>query len=161
MKSTLRAILRHPLILPFYLPAILFALCNGMLIPVLPLYAKALDVSYGLIGLVAIIVVFRLAGRMTVSTFFNVYSDSVLELPTATIGALSAVGQLLSVPAALVAPLLVARWGIRSTIVWGSLGIALCMLPLALISHWSAAGFGFMGVTALFSLTTAPLRVYT
>jgi hypothetical protein len=35
------------------------------------------------------------------------------------------------------------------------------MLPLALISHWSAAGFGFMGVTALFSLTTAPLRVYT
>jgi MFS family permease len=118
-------------------------------------------VPYGLIGLVAIIVVLRLAGRMTVTTFFNVYSDIALRLPPAAIGALSAVGQLLSVPAALVAPLLVARWGNRPTIVLGSLGIAVCMLPLALIPHWSAAGFGFAGVMALFSLTTAPLRVYS
>jgi MFS family permease len=116
---------------------------------------------YGLIGLVALIVVFRLAGRMSVTTFFNVYMDAGLVMSTAAIGALSAVGQLLSVPAALAAPLSVARWGNRATIVWGSLGIALCMLPLALIPHWGAAGFGFMGVTALFSLTTAPLRVYT
>ena len=52
MKSTLRTILDHPLILPFYLPSILIAVCNGMLVPVLPLYARELDVSYGLIGLV-------------------------------------------------------------------------------------------------------------
>jgi MFS family permease len=118
-------------------------------------------VPYGLIGLVALIVVFRLAGRMTAMTFFNVYLDAGLELPTIAIGVLSAVGQLLSVPAALVAPLLVARWGNRATIVWGSLGIALSLLPLAFIPHWSAAGIGFVGVTALFSLTTAPLRVFT
>ena len=52
MKSSLRAIREHPLILPFYLPSILLAVCNGMLVPVLPLYAKELDLSYGLIGLV-------------------------------------------------------------------------------------------------------------
>jgi MFS family permease len=116
---------------------------------------------YGLIGLVALIVVFRLAGRMSVTTFFNVYMDAGLAISTAAIGVLSAVGQLLSVPAALAAPLAVERWGNRATIVWGSLGIALSMLPLALIPHWGAAGFGFMGVMSLFSLTTAPLRVYT
>jgi predicted MFS family arabinose efflux permease len=55
----------------------------------------------------------------------------------------------------------VARWGNRTTIVWGSLGIALSLLPLALIPHWSAAGLGFMGVTALYSMTTAPLRVFS
>lgn len=52
LKSSLRAVLEHPLILPFYLPSILLAVCNGMLVPVLPLYAKELDLSYGLIGLV-------------------------------------------------------------------------------------------------------------
>jgi predicted MFS family arabinose efflux permease len=118
-------------------------------------------VPYGLIGLVALIVVLRLAGRMSVTTFFNVYMDADLAMSTAAIGVLSAVGQLLSVPAALAAPLSVARWGSRATIVWGSFGIALSMLPLALVPHWGAAGLGFMGVTALFSLTTAPLRVYT
>jgi predicted MFS family arabinose efflux permease len=35
------------------------------------------------------------------------------------------------------------------------------MLPLALIPHWEAADLGFMGVAALFSMTTAPLRVYS
>jgi MFS family permease len=52
LKSAWHAILQHPLVLPFYLPSILLAVCNGMLVPVLPLYAKELDVSYGLIGLV-------------------------------------------------------------------------------------------------------------
>ncbi len=47
-----RSILRHPLVLSFYLPSFLLALSNGLLIPVLPLYAKELQASYGLIGLV-------------------------------------------------------------------------------------------------------------
>jgi MFS family permease len=41
------------LILSFYLPSLLLAFSQGLLIPVLPLYAKSLDVSYGLIGLVS------------------------------------------------------------------------------------------------------------
>lgn len=116
---------------------------------------------YGLIVLIALIVVLRLAGRGAATTFSNVYLDAGLHASTALIGALSAAGQLLSVPAALVAPLLVARWGNGRIIVLGSLGIALSMLPLALIPHWGAAGLGFMGVAALFSMTTAPIRVYS
>jgi MFS family permease len=116
---------------------------------------------YGLIVLIGLIVVLRLAGYGVTSTFFNVYLDAGLHTSTALIGALSAARQLLSVPAALIAPLLVARWGNGRTIAVGSLGIALSMLPLALIPHWSTAGLGFLGVTALFSMTAAPLRVYS
>jgi len=46
------SILRHPLILPFYLPALIMAFSMGLLVPVLPLYARGFGVSYGLIGLV-------------------------------------------------------------------------------------------------------------
>lgn len=44
--------LRHPLILPVYLPTLILSFGRGMLIPILPLYAKSFDISYGLIGLV-------------------------------------------------------------------------------------------------------------
>jgi MFS family permease len=47
-----RSILRHPLVLSFYLPSLLLSISNGLIVPVLPLYAKELQVSYGLIGLV-------------------------------------------------------------------------------------------------------------
>jgi MFS family permease len=47
-----RNILYNPLILPLYLPSLILAFCQGLLIPVLPLYAKDLGVSYGLVGLV-------------------------------------------------------------------------------------------------------------
>ena len=41
------------LILSFYLPAVLLAFSLGLVSPVLPLYAKSFDVSYGLVGLVS------------------------------------------------------------------------------------------------------------
>jgi len=45
-------ILHHPLILPFYLPAVFIAFSTGLLVPVLPLYAGDFQVSYALVGLV-------------------------------------------------------------------------------------------------------------
>lgn len=47
-----RSLLRHPLVLSFYLPSLLLSVSGGFLVPVLPLFAKELQVSYGLIGLV-------------------------------------------------------------------------------------------------------------
>jgi predicted MFS family arabinose efflux permease len=123
--------------------------------------AEAGRVPYGPIALIMIVVALRFAGRGLTTTFFNVYLDTELAASVALIGALSAAGQLLSVPVALATPLLVARWGNGRTIALGSFGIALSILPLALIPHWSAAGLGFIGVAALFSMTTAPIRVYS
>jgi len=47
-----QTILRDPLILPVYVPSLIFAFCQGLLAPVLPLYAVDFGVSYGLVGLV-------------------------------------------------------------------------------------------------------------
>jgi MFS family permease len=47
-----RSFLRHPLVLSFYLPSLLLAISSGFVLPVLPLWAKDLGISYGLIGLV-------------------------------------------------------------------------------------------------------------
>ncbi len=40
------------LLLAVYLPALIFAISKGLLIPVMPLYVRSFDVSYGLVGLV-------------------------------------------------------------------------------------------------------------
>ncbi len=116
---------------------------------------------YGLIILIALIMALRFGGRGTVATFFNVYLDDGLGVPTILIGALAAASQLLSVPAALTAPLWVARWGNPRTIFWGTLGMALCTLPLALMPYWTAAGLGLASSTLFFSVTAGPIRVFS
>jgi MFS family permease len=95
------------------------------------------------------------------ATFFNVYLDEGLGTPTALIGALAATAQLLSVPAALAAPLLIVRWGEARAIFRGIMGMALFVLPLALVPHWTVAGFGFISSAACFSITVGPMRLYS
>jgi MFS family permease len=48
-SSTARVIL--PLVLPLYLPSLIFAFSMSLLIPVLPLFAKSFDIPYTLVGL--------------------------------------------------------------------------------------------------------------
>lgn len=116
---------------------------------------------YGLIILVGVVVWLRFAGTAATNTFFNVYLDDGLGVSTALIGAVWATGRLVSVPAALATPLAVARWGNARTIVWGSLGLALCMVPLALVPQWAVAGAAFVGISSLFAVTTGPVRVFS
>jgi MFS family permease len=122
---------------------------------------RASRVPYGLFVVIALFMAFRFGGRGTVATFYNVYLDSGLGVSTALIGVLSGASQLLSVPAALAAPWMLKRWGNPRTIFWGTIGMALCTLPLALIPHWTAAGFGFASATSFFSMTSGPVRVFS
>jgi MFS family permease len=68
---------------------------------------------------------------------------------------------LLSIPAALGAPLMAARWGNSRLVLWGNLGMALFTLPLALIPNWTVAGLGFMGSTVFFMVTSGPFRLFS
>jgi predicted MFS family arabinose efflux permease len=116
---------------------------------------------YGLIFAFVLFTLLRNVGGSMGNTFLNVYLDDRLRVATAQIGLLMAAGRLVSVPAALLMPFFVARWGRTRTIALGTLGVALFMLPQALVPHWAAAGLGLLGTSALTSLATAVYTVYT
>jgi MFS family permease len=107
------------------------------------------------------VVLLRFGAWGVLTTFFNVYLDDSLLVSTALIGGLVAAAQLVAVPAALAAPLVVGRWGIVRTIMLGSLAMGLTILPVALIPQWWAAGLGYLGTSIAYYLTTGPIRVFS
>jgi MFS family permease len=123
--------------------------------------AERRPAPYGLIVIIALIVVLRYAGNGAATTFYNVYLDAGLGTSTVLIGALVAAGKLLTVPAVLTTPLLVAHWGRGRAVVLSSSALAFAILPLALVPHWAAAGLGYIGISALFAINTTAMRVYS
>jgi predicted MFS family arabinose efflux permease len=113
-----------------------------------------------LMALLAISQALRVPGEAAARTFFNVYLDSGLAAPTALIGGLSAIAQLVGVPAALVTPLLMQRWGIFRAFFLSSIFTGVFLLPLGLYPHWGAAGLGFTGVIASTSVAFPSIVVY-
>lgn len=113
-----------------------------------------------LIVMMSFVVLLQVGSEGAARTFFNVYLDDGLQLPTAQIGALVAVGQLLAVPMALATPALIARWGADRIIMLGALGMAISLVPLALIAHWLMASFSFMSLIVLASVARPATMVY-
>ena len=109
---------------------------------------------------IAIAMALRFGGRGSTTAFFNVYLDDALGIPTILIGALSAAGQLISVPAALLTPLLVARWGNARTFTLSTLATAAFQLPLALVPTLVAAGSGYVTSMFSYSMSVGPIRVF-
>jgi Na+/melibiose symporter-like transporter len=144
-------------------PAILLLLATSeaSLAPVEERPAKDDPAPVAVLAVAALCLALWLAGRGSADTFFNVYLDISLAAPTGQIGALQATGQLVAVPAVLVMPLLVGRWGQGRTIIFAGLGAALGLLLIALVPHWSTAGLGLMAMIAFFSITNATVIVYS
>lgn len=116
---------------------------------------------YRFMALMTLVIVLRLASESAGKAFFTVYLDTNLQVSTIAIGAIVAIGQLLAIPAALLTPLLVNRWGRPRTILVSLIGVTLCMLPLALVPVWSVAAIAYIALM-IFSLITQPaLTVYT
>jgi predicted MFS family arabinose efflux permease len=122
--------------------------------------SQAGPAPYALIFLLALVQFLQGAGGGAARTFFNVYLDLGLNVATPLIGALTAVSQLLAVPAALATPLLLARWRNGPTFVRSTVGVALSILPLALIPRWGAAGAGFMGMMAWVTIGRPSFLLY-
>lgn len=116
---------------------------------------------YAFMLLMALCILLRVSAEGVGRTFFNVYLDGELLVPTATIGTIMAFGQLLSIPAALFTPFLVARWGRERTIVFVTLALGLSLAPIALVSNWQAATLSYMTLTALIAIVAPVYAVYS
>jgi len=111
----------------------------------------------GLFVFLGVVVFLQTAGEGSVRAFFNVYLDKALQMPTAQIGVIFGVGQLLPVIVSLVTPLLLARWGAPRVLALTSVGAGLVSLPLALFQHWIPATLGFVGLMSMLAIN-APTR---
>jgi MFS family permease len=106
----------------------------------------------GLLAAFGAIVFLQSISEGAVRTFFNVYLDSGLAVPTAQIGTIMGIAQLLPIAAALSAPMFIARWGAGYTQVTAILGIGACLLPLAILPRLEVAAVALMGIMAMIAL---------
>lgn len=113
-----------------------------------------------LIVIMTVIRLFQVAGSATAMVYFNVYMDQQLAVSTALIGAMAAIGRLTGVPTALLTPWLVRRWGNIRVVIGSSLVATLCLIPMALVDHWLAASFGYIGAISMMSARYTAFIVY-
>ncbi len=111
--------------------------------------------------LLSIVRFFQVSAVATVFTFFNVYMDTELAVPTSQIGLIAATARLMGVFAALITPMLISRWGAPNTVLFASIIGTVSVLPLALIPLWAAAGLGFIGVTAISSMRFPAYMIFS
>jgi MFS family permease len=116
--------------------------------PVLPI---ALMVSY---------VYLRHAGWATCRAFCNAYMDTELHLSASSIGLITGAGQFIAILASLATPRLANRRSHGWVLTMTTAGLAVSLLPLALVPHWAAVGMGRMGILALSAVWMPVLQVF-
>lgn len=114
-----------------------------------------------LVFLLSVVRFFQVASIGAAGTFFNVYMDTELGVPTATIGVVAAIARLVGVPVALLTPLLVMRWGARSTVAFAGIASVISLLPLAFAPMWAVAGMGYIGIIAFASMRYPAFLAYS
>jgi len=115
------------------------------------------------LALIAVIVLVRFLreyGYGGVLTFFNVYLDTSLRLPTSSIGILISISAIASIAFTPLMPVVARRWGTGVTSLAGLLAMGLAILPLALVKSWPPAAIGWAGMTAANSLNESAMQVY-
>jgi predicted MFS family arabinose efflux permease len=103
----------------------------------------------GILTAIALVCFLRVGGEFTARTFFSVYADARWAIPTAQIGSVIALSSLLTIPAPLVTPALVERYGRVKMIAAGAAGVAASIALLATGSSWGLASLAFVGISAL------------
>lgn len=155
---------RYPLVIAgvLMLPAVWAVMKTGDIPPILR--KRNVDgtpnpAPYAIIALLSLTAMLRMTGEGAARSFFNVYLDDGLGISTANIGMLTAVGQALAGPAALLAPALMMRRNKTTLIAMATLGIAVSLVIMGLFPHWLAVGIGFMGVLGMLSITRTVTNV--
>ena len=115
------------------------------------------DAPLLMIGLISLLAA---PGVAVARTFFNVYLNAELGISPPSIGWMIGLAQLLSVPAALVMPYVLAKTNHVQVFTYTTLGIALALLPMAFIPRWEAAGLGYISVIVLTAVRMPAFTVF-
>jgi MFS family permease len=113
-----------------------------------------------IVGLMVLHVYLSHGGWVMHQSFASAYMDTVLLLPTATIGLVTGLGQFVAMLSPLLNPRLARRWSEGWTLTVTSLGMGVSLLPIALFSHWSAVAVGSIGVLSLSAMWMPALQVF-
>ena len=102
----------------------------------------------------------RHAGWATCQSFSNAYMDVDLHLSASSIGLITGAGQFLAMLGSLLTPRLAARWSNGWTLVASTVGVAVSLVPMALVPHWVPAAIGRLGVFVLAAIWISALQVF-
>jgi MFS family permease len=114
-----------------------------------------------MIAVMGVIRFLQVAGIATGVTFFNVYLDKALGVPTSLIGLIQAVGKLIGVPASLAMPALSKRMGHVNVTLLTCAIAGLAMVPIALIPVWWVAALGYILIQASTPIRYTAFTLYT
>ncbi len=109
--------------------------------------ARPARAPVAILSAIAVVCALRVGGEFTARTFFSVYLDEQWAISAAQIGGAIALSNLISIPAPLVTPALVRRWGRVLTIAASAAGVALSILLMGLSGDWLVVTGGFIVMT--------------
>jgi MFS family permease len=109
---------------------------------------------------IVLYVYIRHAGWATGRAFVNAYMDTVLRLPTSSIGLITGAGQFLAILAPLANPRLAVRRSNGWIALMATIGIALSLVPMALVPHWSAVALGRLVFLVLSAIWLPALQAF-
>jgi predicted MFS family arabinose efflux permease len=107
-----------------------------------------------------VVVLLQFTAGNAIAVFANVYLDDALGVPTATVGAIKAIGQLLSVPAALLTPWLLGRWRHARVYPVVALGVAASLVPVILFPGLMGMAAAQLGVMSLNIIAFATISIF-
>ena len=121
---------------------------------------SSLSSMYGFIGMLGLVRFLQVAALGGGITFFNIYLDTELAVPTFWVGTALAGARLAAVPAALLGPEISRRLGRGNTVVFASILTAVSVLPLALLRTPLAATAGLIGMMVTSNIRYPVFNIY-
>ncbi len=111
------------------------------------LAARMRPAPWGVLIAIAAVCALRVGGEFTARAFFSVYLDATWAVSIAQIGGAIGLSSLLTIPAPLLTPGLVKRWGRAATVAVSAAAVALSILLLAIGGNWLVASAAFIGLS--------------
>jgi len=102
-----------------------------------------------IILLIALIISLRAVAESATRSFSNLYLDLNFAIDPTRIAYIFSVANFLAIPAPLIAPLLMTRFGRGAVFNWATVGLAGCAIFIAFAQHWLWIAIGYVLVVGL------------